>query len=69
MQIKHLSIDCGNDTFPGAFVRGINGILIRKSYFSVQKGLLNKYILAEKLRNNIPTSYRMPNGYFQEERF
>ena len=74
LEFKHIQIDtsvCGNHTFPGSFVRGINEIriLIRQAYFNAQKGLLNKQSLAEKLHNKIPTSCTMPNGYFQEKRF
>ena len=29
----------------------------------------NEQDLTEKLHNKIPTSYRTPNGYFQQERF
>ena len=43
-------------------------ILIRQP-FNAQKELLNEINFAEKLPNRIPTSYRVPNGYFQEERF
>ena len=48
-------------------LQGINDIriLTRQQYFNVQNGLLKEKILAEKLHNKIPTSYRMPNGYFQ----
>ena len=30
---------------------------------------MNKEDLTEKLHAKIPTSYKIPNGYFQEERF
>ena len=43
IQKKHLSVDRGNYTFPGSFVRGVHEIriLTRQPYFKVQKGALN----------------------------
>ena len=41
---RHLSVNCGNHTFPGSLVQGINEIQIsiRQPHFNVEKGLSNE---------------------------